>query len=142
MEINNFDDISFNYYLNTTSYVKTILDILPEKKVSKEKKALIMEIYNYILSNLSENELSNIVIVSEKFNEKLTYCSNQEIMLQVEYLYKNFLEKMLFDSCNRKIYFDIMNECVKVYTGYYQEYSNNNNYYEFNDNAISNIRIR
>ena len=140
MKNNDFNNISFNYYLNTASYVKTILDILSEKKISNKKKALIMEIYNYLLNSLSEDELSTIVIISEKFNEKLINSSNQEIMMQVNYIYENFLEKMLFDSCNRKIYFDIMNECIKVYTGYYQEYSNNNNYYESNDNAISNIR--
>lgn len=140
MENKDFNNISFNYYLNTSSYVKTILDILPEKKVSNRKKALIMEIYNYLLNNLSEEELNTIVTVSERFNERLVNSSNNEIMMQVNYIYENFLEKMLFDSYNRKRYFDIMNECIKVYTGYYQEYSNNNSYYEFNDNAIGNIR--
>ena len=140
MKNKDFNNISFNYYLNTSSYVKTILDILPEKKVSNRKKALIMEIYNYLLNNLSEEELNTIVTVSERFNERLVNSSNNEIMMQVNYIYENFLEKMLFDSYNRKRYFDIMNECIKVYTGYYQEYSNNNSYYEFNDNAIGNIR--
>ena len=137
MQNNNFRNISFNYYLNTSSYVKTILDILPEEKVSKKKKAIIIELFNYMFNDLNEDELKNIAKISDMFNEKLTVSSNKEIMLQVEYIYHNFLEKMMFDSQNRRLYLDIMNECVKVYAGYYEEYCNN--YY---DNSIENINIR
>ncbi len=141
MKNNNFKDISFNYYSNTASYVKTILNILPEEKVSQEKKAIIIEIYNYLISNLSESELKDIIKVSEMFNEKLSVLSNQEIMTQVNFIYHSFLEKILFDSYNREMYFNIMNECVKVCSGYYQEY-NDSNFYQANYNDIGNMYIR
>ncbi len=140
MEIDNFNDLSFNYYVNTSSYVKTILDILPEEKISKKKKAIIIEIFNYIMSNISEDEINEVMVVSNLFNQKLELLSNKEIMFQLEYLYRNFLEKMLFDSYNRMTYFSIMNECVKVFAGYYEEYQKDSSLHF--DEEISNIRIR
>ena len=32
------DNIYYDYFSNTSSYIKTILDLLPESKVSMEKK--------------------------------------------------------------------------------------------------------
>lgn len=140
MKNNDFENISYNYYLNTTSYVKTILDFLPDEQVSKEKKAIIMEIYNYLLNGVNKEELSDIIKVSEKFNDQLITMSNQDIMIQVEFIYRNFLDKMVFDSYNRKKYFDNMNECVKLIQRLNQEY--NDNFYEVNYNSIGNMRIR
>ena len=137
MQNNNFRNISFNYYLNTSSYVKTILDILPEEKVSKKKKAIIIEIFNYLLNDLKEEELKDVIKVSDMFNEKLMISSNKEIMLQINYIYYNFLEKMIFDANNRKLYFNIMNECIKVYVDYYKDYTN-----DYVDNSINNMNIR
>ena len=141
MNNNTFENISFNFYSNTTSYVKTILDVLPETQTSKEKKAIIAEIYNYLLNGLNRDKLNEVVKVSEMFNERLVIAPKEEIMMQVQYIYKNFLEKMIFDSYNREIYFSIMNECVKAYVGYYQTY-NDNMFYEENYRAVGNIRIR
>ena len=140
MKNNDFENISYNYYLNTTSYVKTILDFLPDEQVSKEKKAIIMEIYNYLLNGVNKEELSDIIKVSEKFNDQLITMSNQDIMIQVEFIYRNFLDKMVFDSYNRKKYLDNMNECVKLIQRLNQEY--NDNFYEVNYNSIGNMRIR
>ena len=141
MGIKSFNDISFNYYLNTATYVKTILDILPESEVSNKKKAVIMELFNLILNSQDKSKIDEVLQLSRKFDENLALSSNNEIMLQANYIYSNFLEKMLFDSFNREIYFQIMNECVKVYCGYYHELENDN-IYELNDYKVDNIRVR
>ena len=75
------------------------------------------------------------------FNDCLTTAPKEEIVMQVQYIYKNFLERMIFDSYNRETYFNIMNECVKAYVGYYKEY-NDNIFYETNYRAVDNMRIR
>ena len=140
MNNQSMNDISFNYFLNTTSYVKAVLNILPDEEVSVQKKALIMELFNYILSTLDKSEIIEIVRISRIFNEQLVLESSKDALIQAKYIYKNFLEKMLFDSFNREIYFDIMNRCIKVYIGYYKEL--NNDFHELNDTAINNIHIK
>ena len=137
---NNFEDIKFNYYLNAPSYIKTILSIISDEKVSVKKKALIIEASNYILSSLSKEEIMEYIRLSRLFNEKLESLSNMEVMMVSEYNYK-FLEKMLFDSYNRKLYFDILNENIKVCSDYYNEYQDNS-VYEMNTDSVDNISIR
>ena len=82
--------------------------------------------FNIIANSLSQSELANIMTVSTMFNQKLELASNQEIKVQVEYLYSNFLEKMLFDSYNRKTYFNIMNAIINFNFFYFGK-----NYYIF-----------
>ncbi len=124
----NFDSIRYNYYANSSSYVKMILDMLPESKVSAEKKQIIKELYNYFMSNFTEDKIKEIATVSAMFREKVAVSSLDSITKNAEYIYVNFLDKIIFDSINRNKYFDIMNECMKVYVGYYSEYNKNNQF--------------
>ena len=61
-------------------------------------------------------------------------------MMEIEYNYR-FLEKMLFDSHNRKLYFDILNENIKVCTDYYNEYQDDE-FYEINADSIDSISMK
>lgn len=141
MDNKDIEKVLFNYFLNTTSYVKTVLDFLSEEEVSKEKKAYIVEMFNYIFNSLNKEELMDVVKISNLFQEKLSLMSHNEAKIEALYIYKNFFEKMLFDSYNRGIYFSILNECIKVSVGYYQVL-NDSNFYQINDNAVSNIHIK
>lgn len=142
MEEKNIGNIAFDYYSNTSTYLKTVFDILPKEEVSLKRKALIIEIFNYMLNTLSRDQIAEIVNASLMFNEKLMYEPSEYALIQAKYIYENFLDKMLFDSYNRKKYFDIMNECIKVSSGWYKEASDNSVFYQSNDNAVGNIRVR
>lgn len=113
----------FDYFSNNTSYVRTILNMLPEEKASKQDKALIITLYNYILNNLSAEKRRELLYVSTLFNDKVSMHENSETAYkQAEYMYDNFLTKIISDSVNRGKFFDIMNECIKTYVGFYSEY--------------------
>ena len=122
MESMELDNLYYDYFSNTTSYVKTILDMLPESKVSMAKKSIIKELYNYFLNNYSEEKIKEIASISVLYIEKMAVSSPEEIAMNAEYIYNNFLEKIIFDSRNRDKIFNIMNESMKVYV----EYFNNN----------------
>ena len=145
MKNKNINDLLFDYFSNTKTYVRTILDILPEEEVPSRKKAIIIELFNCMLYTLSQEELKEIVNISRLYNEQIALKSSNEVLVQARFIYKNFLDKMLFDSSNRRLYFGIMNECIKVSADYYQnstELEKNNLYYEINYNTIGNIASR
>ena len=119
MENNEFERISFDYYTNTSSYVKMIVDMMPVSRVSNEKKAIIKELYNYYLNHANEELVKEIIMVSGLFREKVALSDLNTIAKQVEYIYLNFLDKIFFNSINRNKMFEIMNECIKVFVGYY-----------------------
>ena len=119
MENNEFERISFDYYTNTSSYVKMIVDMMPVSRVSNEKKAIIKELYNYYLNHANEELVKEIIMVSGLFREKVALSDLNTIAKQVEYIYLNFLDRIVFDSINRNKMFEIMNECIKVFVGYY-----------------------
>ena len=122
MENMELNDLYYDYFSNTTSYVKTILDMLSEDKVSLKKRLIIKELYNYFLNKYSEEKIKEIASISALYQEKIALSNPTEIAMNAEYIYTNFLEKIIFDSRNREKIFDIMNESMKVYV----EYFNNN----------------
>ena len=125
MKNKDFDSIYYDYYSNTTSYVKMILDMLPESKVSNEKKQIIKEIYNFILNNSKKEKVAEIANISALYREKLEVLSIEAIARHVDYMYDIFLNNLMFDSSNRGKVFDIMNESMKVFVGFYNEYQKN-----------------
>ena len=126
MKNRNFDSISYDYYSNTTSYVKIILEMLPDKKVSQMKKQIVKELYNFFLNHFSDDKIREISKVSSMFRDKISVSNPQETAILVNYIYDNFLDKIIFDSINRSRFFDVMNESLKIYTGYYSEYQISN----------------
>ena len=134
MEKKDFDSISYDYYSNTSSYVKLILDMLPESKFSMQKKQAFKELYNYFLNHYDDEKINEISVISSMFREKLSILSLDTIARDVEYICVTFLDKIIFDSTNRDKIFNIMNETMKVYVGYYSiennySASNTQNYY-------------
>ena len=131
MEKMNFDSLYYDYYSNTSSYVKMILDMLPEGKVSNAKKQVIKELYNYFLNNYDSEKIKEIARVSAMFREIIAISNLESVARHVEYIYVTFLDRIIFDSTNRDKIFDIMNESMKVYVGYYSMY---------NESTIENAR--
>ena len=130
---------SFDYYRKAPSYLKIIVDMLPESMISEEKKYIVGEIYNFYLNHASEDKIKDMITVSGMFKEKLFITDHMSILKQVEYIYTNFINRIIFDSINRDKLFDIMNENVKVFVGYYdlekesilEEKRNNSNIVNF-----------
>ncbi len=122
MENMEFDKISFDYYNNTPSYIKMIVDMLPESRLSNEKKVIIKDLYNYLLATSNDAKINEIIKVSRLFREKIALSDLNSIAKQVDYIYATFFNKLIFDSINRKKVFDIMTGCVGVYSGFYDEF--------------------
>lgn len=119
---NDINNSNFDYYNNTRSYFKTIIDMVPSDALSNEKKDILALIYNYILNNFNSIKKTEISYVTAMFMEKVSTSSIEEINKQVDYIFNNFIIKILYDGVNREKIFDIMNECVKLYVGYYSDY--------------------
>ena len=119
MEIKKLENISFDYYSNSPSYIKMIVDMIPNSRASNEKKYVIRELYNYYMNHSTEQKINEMLMVSSLFREKVAISDLSIIARQVEYIYTNFLDRIIFDSINRDKMFEIMNECIKVFVGYY-----------------------
>lgn len=123
MENKDFNNVQYDYYSNNASYVKMIMDMIPENKVKNLKRQIIKDLYNYLLNNMNERKISEIISVSSMFREKISVSDLESIARHVEYIYVTFLDRIIFDSTNREKIFDIMNESMKVYVGYYSMYN-------------------
>ena len=102
MENMEFDKISFDYYNNAPSYIKMIVDMLPESKLSNEKKVIIRDLYNYYLATSNDAKINEIIKVSRLFREKIALSDLNSIAKQVDYIYATFFNKIIFDSINRQ----------------------------------------
>ena len=121
---NNFENLYFDYFTNSPSYVKVVLDLLPNNEEINRNKDLVKTLYNYVMNNVNDDKRMEILYVSSMFNNQISLSPKEDVYKQVDYIYNNFLKRMIYDSINREKIFDIMNECVKLYTGFYSEYQN------------------
>ncbi len=86
MENNGFNTMQYDYYSNTQSYIKMILDILPESMISIEKKQVIKELYNFYLNRFSEEKIKEILAISSMFREKIAVSNlNDNMKVYVGY---------------------------------------------------------
>ena len=118
-----FNKISFDYYNNAPSYIKMIVDMLPESRLSNQKKIIIRDLYNYYLTTSNKAKINEIIKISRLFREKIALSDLNSVAKQVDYICATFFNKIIFDSINRQTIFDIMTGCVGVYSGFYDEYS-------------------
>ncbi len=116
-----YDIPYYDYYNGVPSYVKQIINVLPEGVVSNDVKEIIISIYNYMLNSASVAKKQEVVYVSSKFVEKMGLVPEEEILYQAGYIYNTFLKSMVHQMINRERIFNAMNECVKIYVGYYSE---------------------
>ena len=144
MNTRNIDNMFYDYYSNTETYLKTILNILTEEQVSSDKRRVLIKQFNYEMGMLNEDELESIILASRLFSEKLALFPKEYAIYQALEIYNTFLQNMLFDSAHLKKYFDVMNECIKVKADYYRktrEFEWNADY-SINSDTISNIGSR
>ena len=119
MEKKDLNDISYDYYTNTISYVKMILNNMNNIDNIEEIKYIIKAIYNFLLSDFNNEKIEEICTVSLLFESKLSKLPKNESKRIINYIYKNYIEKMIFDYYGRNEIFEEMNENIKSYVGYY-----------------------
>ena len=57
------------------------------------------------------------------FREKIAVSNLNDIARHVEFLYLTFIEGIIYDSANREMLFNTLNETIKAYVGYYQRFN-------------------
>ena len=114
--------IESDYYTNTKSYIKTIIDLLPNGVITEEEKDAVKMLYNYFMHKADEKKRNEIKYISAAFCNKLNEMSDAEILLMVNYFYSYFIRNMIYDFVNRDKLFDVMNESIKVIVGFYSAY--------------------
>ena len=121
------ESIAFDYYDNAPSYVKMIVDMLPESKMSNDKKYIVKELYNFYLNHSSDDKIEDVISASRLFREKITIADFDSLVNFVNYIHNIFLDHIIFGSMDdRCVIFDTMNENIKLYSGYYDEYKKAN----------------
>jgi hypothetical protein len=118
-----FNKINYDYYSNTSSYIKMILEVLPESMVSTGKKQVVKELFNFYMNRFGEEKIKEISAISSMFREKIAVSNLDDIARHVEFLYVTFIEGIIYDSANREMLFDTLNETMKAYVGYYQRFN-------------------
>ena len=108
-----FEDITSDYYSDNSSYVKTVLDHLPECMITEGKKDFIDRVVNEMVKKMSEQERIQYRRISRKFNDILALSSEDNIMVYVTYIYKVHLEKLFASTIEKRKYcFEKMNGCI------------------------------
>ena len=113
----NIENIEFDYYSKTPSYVRIIMDMFPESVVTPQKKMYMRSFYNSILNNSNANEIGEIITTSSMFIEKLRSTNLDEVYKFVEDVYELYIEKMMSDIANRGIIFDRLHDCICDFVG-------------------------
>ena len=126
MKNNVINNMSYDYYSNTPSYVKMILETLPESMVSPKKKQVVQELYNYFLNRYDNEKIKEITKISSLFREKISLSSLEETINFMKIIYNNYIDRIVFDSANRETVFNILNDNMKVYVGYFSAYKRDN----------------
>ena len=85
MENNSFENIYYDYFTNTSSYVKTIFDLLPRSEEVMRDKSIIRALYNYIMNNASDTKKIEVSYVSSMFYDEISLLSKEEAYKQAEY---------------------------------------------------------
>ncbi len=119
MEKNNLSNISFDYYDETISYVKMIMKRLKNEDNIEEKEYIVKKIYNYLLSSYSSEMIEELVTTSLLFESRLNKMKPVNASILVQSIYKNYLEKLIFNYYDRENVFEEMNEEVKSLVGFY-----------------------
>ena len=52
--------IESDYYTNTKSYIKTIIDLLPNGVITEEEKDAVKMLYNYFMHKADDNKRNEI----------------------------------------------------------------------------------
>ena len=135
--MNNFGEKSFDYYNNTFSYVKMILNNISKNKEMNTEKDCLQKIYNFIMRDYNKIQIEEMCIVSLLFEAKMNKLNKYEAKNKMSFIYNNYLEKMIYDFYGRNDIFEEMNKYVKSYVGYYGITNNyNDDYDDFMDYNI------
>ena len=118
MEENNSKVLYYDYYSETTNYVKTIIDLLPVDEVSDEMRYIIKTIYNYAMDNASSDRKFTVSKISEAFLGQVEL--NKELATKyAQFAYYFFIKRMVFESERRDELIGGLGESVKMFLEYF-----------------------
>lgn len=120
MEIKTFESIEKDYYLNSPSFVKTIVDSLPEGMISEEKKQIVKMLYNYYMNRFDKEKVDEVINASVKYEDKAIASDYETLSRYTNYMYEFFIDSFVKDSYHRVEIFDVMLKNISLYVGSYQ----------------------
>ena len=118
MENKNFERVEYDYFTNSPSYVRMILEMLPECVMPTSEKVSIKNMYNSYLNSYDESEIKEIATVSLMFREKINNISLAQLITFAQRAYELYFEEMLVPGANRGIIFDKLNDSMKLFVDY------------------------
>ena len=104
--------IMFDYYTKAPSYIKMIVDMIPENGISSEKKYYISSIYNEYLNCLPGEKVREIIKVSCIFGERLDIINPSEVAKLVDFICSFYLNRIIFETVSRDKIFNSINWCI------------------------------
>ena len=113
---NNENNI-FDYYNNWPSYVKIILDMIPDGIISIGTKSKFRNMYNQVLANSSADEISDIITSSALFGAKISRYNDIDAFNTLEHIYNIYMVRILNDLSA----FDKLNDYIKSFVNDYVE---------------------
>ena len=123
MEEKKFESVKYDYYTNTSSYIKMILEELPESSFSYEKKQIVKDIFNHFMNEYNKTLAPEMNSVTGLYREVVDNNSKEVVANNVEFFRLRFLEPLIFAPIfNRLRIFIAMHEFIKVSVGYYTDY--------------------
>ena len=124
MESMEFKKISFDYYNDAPSYIKLIIDMIPEKMMSNEKKMIIRDLYNFYMNQYSPEKIEQIVQISKLFRDKMelaVFGDMQSLAVFVESVKLVYFDRLIINASSRSEIFDELFNHIKVTSGFYDE---------------------
>ena len=118
MENKSFERVEYDYFTNSPSYVRMILEMLPECVMPTSEKVYIKNMYNSYLNSYDESEIKEIATVSLMFREKINNISLAQLITFAQRAYELYFEEMLVPGANRGIIFDKLNDSMKLFVDY------------------------
>ena len=118
MENKSFERVEYDYFTNSPSYVRMILEMLPECVMPTSEKVSIKNMYNSYLNSYDESEIKEIATVSLMFREKINNISLAQLITFAQRAYELYFEEMLVPGANRGIIFDKLNDSMKLFVDY------------------------
>ena len=90
----------FDYYKNSVSYARQIMDLVPVNDKLGHEKRVIRTVYNNILNDYNEEQIREIVILGALFENKLSNISSNIKTELIENLYTTYVKGMVYNYVN------------------------------------------
>ncbi len=121
-----FEEISFDYYNTTFSYIKIMMEYLVKNGHPYLENVVMQEIFNQIYSDLDSDEIRDNVFVSALIEKRLMEMDSNQLSLFINNIYESYLKQMILNFDHNfettKVFYDRLNNKMIEYSGYYGIY--------------------